>query len=108
MPGSNGSNGRKAGIPREGSSDRRRMLQPAEQHPQRDGAAGEESPTTIPVELLVAFTRRLVQNTVTGDALYLSLLAAQSDVGASKEDVARMWDVVNKEHARNSVWPKGF
>jgi hypothetical protein len=62
----------------------------------------------IPFELLVAFTRHLIRNTVGGDAMYLAINSARVDLGVSRDAVQTMLRAVLQEHATHSIWPKDF
>jgi len=75
---------------------------------QREPVQHGPGPDDIPFELLAAFTRYLVRHTVGGDALYLAMSAAASDLTVPKKQVENMIRAVLKEHAVHSVWPKGF
>jgi len=102
------SNGRTALVPRARASDRGRVLLVDEQHPARHDQAGEAGTEAVPVELLVAFTRRLVQSTVSQDQLLLSIWGACSDLGIERAEGQRLLLAVLREHDVNGVWPKGF
>lgn len=63
----------------------------------------------IPIELLLAFTRRLVIDGVpSGDALVLCFYAAQADTGASDEEMERLKEAIRKERKTHPQELKGF
>jgi hypothetical protein len=79
-----------------------------EQHPARHDSPGETGTEAVPVELLVAFTRRLVQGTVSGDMLWLAVSGACSDLGIPFEEGKTLLEACLKEQEVNGAWPKGF
>jgi hypothetical protein len=78
------------------------LLQP-EQRQNSDSETVE-----VPVQLLVAFTRRLLHETVSGDAIYLAAMSAKRDVEATDEEWERLTGILMAEHKRGRIWPKGF
>ena len=80
---------------------RRGLLLESEQRPDED--AGQAPP----IELLIAFTRRLIHISPSGDRLKLAMYGARADVGASDEDVDAFWAAILGEMDQ-SPWPKGF
>jgi hypothetical protein len=67
----------------------------------------EEIPD-VRFELLVAFCRRLVHLTVSHDALYLALRAAQQDAHATDDELRLLAKAVALERATGSPFPRGF
>lgn len=63
---------------------------------------------SITPALLLAFCRRIIQNTVSTDALLLAAYAALADIGAPKGDAHALLRAIAMEHEKNSIWPKGF
>ena len=59
-------------------------------------------------ELLVAFCRRLVHNTVSCDALYMALHSAGDDTNATEEELRTLGKAVALERATGSPFPVGF
>ena len=80
---------------------RRRVLLEPEQRPEED--AGKAPP----VALLIAFTRRLIHVSPSGDRLKLAMYGARADVNATDEEVDAFWAAVLGE-MEQSPWPKGF
>ncbi len=58
-------------------------------------------------ELLIEFVKALIRNTVNGDAIFLSLCAAQSITGATDEEVEILTQALRQEHRKNHA-PRGF
>jgi hypothetical protein len=71
----------------------------------RPGGADQEA---IQFELLLAFTRALIHNIGSRDIIFLSLLAAQKETGASLEMVTRLEKAVTQEYKAGTIWPPGF
>ena len=69
---------------------------------------GGDDQEAIRFELLLSFARALIHNTVSSDALALSVYAAQDAVSASEEEMQKFMRVVLKEKDRYGIWPKGF
>jgi len=84
------------------------MLLVDEQHPARHDPAGKAGPEALPIDLLLAFTRAMVQMTVNHDVLYLAVLQAAKETGCGHEEAERLIVAALKEHKAASVWPKGF
>jgi len=82
---------------------RGRMLCESKQRPDPNTEAPQ-----IPVQLLVAFTRRLIHETVSGDAIYLAAASAKRDVEATDEEWKQLTEILMAEHKKNRVWPEGF
>jgi hypothetical protein len=60
-------------------------------------------------ELLLAFTRQLVRNTVSRDALFLAFYAALHDCNLPEGEEARQfWKAVVEQRECHSMWPKDF
>jgi hypothetical protein len=81
---------------------RGRMLQLNEQRPSVDG---EIHP---PIELLICFVKHLVRNTVSHDALLLSLYAATRETGATRAEITALKKAILNERNLKSPWPKDF
>ena len=62
----------------------------------------------IPVGLLLAFVRRLIAHQVTTDAMYICLRGAQTDVGATNEEMKAFAEAVAQEYQAHRIWPAGF
>ena len=77
------------------------LLLDSEQRPADDAG---QSP---PVALLIAFTRRLIHISPSGDRLKLAMYGARADVNATDEEVESFWAAVLGEMDQ-SAWPKGF
>lgn len=70
--------------------------------------AGGDDSEIVPVELLLAFARAMIHQCLSGDALYLALANATDKAQATPEQVKALKKAVFSEHAKYSVWPKGF
>ncbi len=56
----------------------------------------------------MAFTRALIRNNPkAAEAIFLALRAAQSDTGASDDEIDALAVVIDGE-ASKSTWPRGF
>lgn len=78
-----------------------------QQHTVQPGQ-GADSQEAISFELLLAFTRHLIHWQVAGDALFMAMRAAQTDTGATVEQMKRLARAVQSEHTAHKVWPPGF
>jgi hypothetical protein len=68
-----------------------------------------EPPTEVRFELLLAFTRQLVRNTVSRDALFLAFYAALHDCNLPEgEEAKQFWKAVVEQREGHSMWPKDF
>ena len=79
-------------IPSSGS----RMLQPSQQLATRETPGPDELHGVRP-EFVLAFFRRLVQNTWSPDVICLSLYAAKNDANATEEEMSILWAACEKE-----------
>ncbi len=68
----------------------------------------EQRSEAVPLNLLLAFTRRLVLNTVGGDAVMLAMWAACKDVGMPRDQGEQLLAAALREQQTNGIWPQGF
>jgi hypothetical protein len=69
---------------------------------------GEDDPVEVRPDLLLAFVKHLCRITVSGDAIWLAVYAAQKDIGATREEVKALLRAAWSENVTNSQWPEGF
>lgn len=64
-------------------------------------------PTPVRLDLLVAFTKHLIRNTVSECAIWLSIYAAAEETGVTRQEAELMVKSVMAEHAQRN-FPEGF
>ena len=78
----------------------------AEEGPERGGgllrgvelvAAGAHPGPQVRPELVIAFVRALIKNTMNGDVIALALMRARSESGASEEEVRALVQAIRNE-----------
>ncbi len=65
-------------------------------------------PVQVRPDLLLAFVKHLCRITVSGDAVYLAVMAAQSDIDATEEEVKALLKAAMSEKDIHGQWPEGF
>ncbi len=68
----------------------------------------ERNHPVVRPDLLLAYARRLTANVMSGDAIWLSIIAAMEDVGASKEEGEELLRAARLEVGSRGSFPKGF